>query len=123
MSVWWPFSCVTQILRVSGMAEVKRLRDVVTDGHHVDRKIHCLSPNEPWVTDITENPTRESKVCCCCVLDTFSRRIVGWSIDSIQNMNLVVNALGMAIKIRHRKPGGVVHAERTNADSHRVTHG
>jgi len=54
---------------------------------------------------------REGKVYCCCVLDTFSRRIVGWSIDTIQNSNLVVNALDMAIKNRQPKPGGVVHAD------------
>lgn len=36
-----------------------------------------------WVTDITENPTREGKVFCCVVLDAFSRRVVGRSIDSM----------------------------------------
>jgi transposase InsO family protein len=54
---------------------------------------------------------REGKVYCCCVLDTYSRRIIGWSIDSVQNSNLVVNALDMAIKNRRPAPGGVVHAD------------
>jgi len=39
------------------MAEVKRRRDVVTTGDLVNRKFHRLSPNELWVTDITECPT------------------------------------------------------------------
>lgn len=99
------------IAGLPGKAKVKRLRGVVTAGDLVNRKFHRLSPNELWVTDITEHPTREGKVYCCCVLDTFSRRIVGWSIDTIQNSNLVVNALDMAIKNRHPKPGGVVHAD------------
>ncbi len=30
-----------------------------------------------WVTDITEHPTREGKVHCAVVLDTYSRRVVG----------------------------------------------
>ena len=51
------------------------------------------------------------RVYCCCVLDTYSRRIIGWSIDSVQNSNLVVNALDMAIKNRRPAPGGVVHAD------------
>jgi transposase InsO family protein len=63
------------------------------------------------MTDITEHSTREGKVYCCCVLDSFSRRIIGWSIDSVQNSNLVVNALDMAIKNRRPEPGGVVHAD------------
>ena len=45
------------------------------------------------------------------MLDTCSRRIVGWSIDSAQDTNLVVNALDMAIKQRRVKKGSVVHAD------------
>lgn len=75
------------------------------------RKFHRLSPNELWVTDITEHPTREGKVYCCAVMDTFSRRIVGWPIDSSQESSLVVNALDMAIKNRRPAPGGIVHAD------------
>ena len=49
------------------------------------------------MTDITEHPTREGKLYCCVVLDVFSRRVVGWSIDTHQATPLVTNALGMAI--------------------------
>jgi putative transposase len=94
-----------------GPARVKRLRGIATADDLVNRKFHRLAPNELWVTDITEHPTREGKVYCCCVLDSFSRRIVGWSIDSVQDANLVVNALDMAIKNRAPTPGGVVHAD------------
>ena len=59
----------------------------------VNRKFHRLRPNSLWVTDITERPTREGKVYCCAVMDTYSRKIVGWSIDNVQNAQLVVNAL------------------------------
>jgi transposase InsO family protein len=47
--------------------------------------------------DITEHRTYEGKVYYAVVLDTFSRRVVGWSIDSSQTAALVTNALGMAI--------------------------
>jgi putative transposase len=99
------------IYGLPGPARVKRLRGIVTADDLVNRKFHRLSPNELWVTDITEHPTREGKVFCCCVLDSFSRRIVGWSIDTVQDANLVVNALDMAIKNRRPEPGGVVHAD------------
>lgn len=94
-----------------GPAKVKKLRGVVTADDLVNRKFHRLSPNELWVTDITEHRTKEGKVFCCCVMDTFSRKIVGWSIDTVQNSNLVVNALDMALKNRQPTPGGVVHAD------------
>lgn len=99
------------IYGLPGPARVKRLRGIVTADDLVNRKFHRLSPNELWVTDITEHPTREGKVFCCCVLDSFSRRIVGWSIDTVQDANLVVNALDMAIKNRRPEPGGIVHAD------------
>jgi len=44
-------------------------------------------------------------------LDTFSRKIVGWSINSVQDSQLVVNALYMATKQRKLRPRGVVHAD------------
>ncbi len=52
------------------------------------------------------------QVYCATVLDAFSRRIVGWSIDSKQDATLVVNALDMAIRNRRPEPGGIVHADQ-----------
>lgn len=31
----------------------------------------------PWSDPYTEHPTREGKLYCCVVLDTYSRRVVG----------------------------------------------
>jgi putative transposase len=69
------------------------------------------APNRLWVTDITEHRTYEGKVYCAVVLDTFSRRVVGWSIDSSQTAALVTNALGMAIANRDPQPGVIVHSD------------
>ncbi|MBV9804784.1 MAG: IS3 family transposase [Solirubrobacterales bacterium] len=69
-------------------------------------------PNELWLTDITEHPTDEGKVYCCVVLDTFSRLVAGWSIDSTQTTALVLNALGMATQRRHDRDELIVHSDR-----------
>jgi transposase InsO family protein len=69
-------------------------------------------PNELWLTDITEHPTREGKVYCAVVLDVFSRLVVGWSIDSTQTATLVLNALGMATQRRQDRDGLVIHSDR-----------
>ena len=66
----------------------------------VERDFARPGPNQLWVTDITEHPTREGKIYCCVVLDTYSRRVVGWSIDSSPTAALATNALGMAIDNR-----------------------
>ncbi|WP_344747506.1 IS3 family transposase [Streptosporangium vulgare] len=79
------------------------VQQVPTPADMVDRDFHRDAPNTLWVTDITEHPTREGKVYCCVVLDVYSRRVVGWSIDSTQTSALVTNALGMAIHNRQRR--------------------
>ena len=49
---------------------------------------------------------------CCVVLDVFSRRVVGWSIDSHQATPLVTGALGMAINNRNPGPDQtVIHSD------------
>ena len=94
-----------------GPTRLKRLKGVATADDLVHRKFHRLSPDELWVTDITEHPTREGKVFCAAVLDACSRKIVGWAIDSKQDSTLVVNALDMALRARQPAPGGIVHAD------------
>ncbi len=77
----------------------------------VERMFTRDAPNRLWVTDITEHRTYEGKVYCAVVLDTFSRRVVGWSIDSSQTAALVANALGMAISNRDPQSGGIIHSD------------
>lgn len=78
----------------------------------VDRQFNRTGPNQLWVTDITEHPTREGKVYCAVVLDAYSRRVVGWSIDSSPSATLVTNALGMAIQTRHPQRGAIIHSDQ-----------
>ena len=99
------------IAGLPGPAKTKRVKGRPTSDDLVKRQFTRSDTDELWVSDITEHPTREGKVYCCCVLDTCSRRIVGWSIDSVQDTTLVVNALDMAIKQRQTKPGSIVHAD------------
>jgi DNA-binding transcriptional ArsR family regulator len=69
-------------------------------------------PNKLWLMGITEHPTNEGKLYCCVVLDTFSRRVVGWAIESTQTTILVLNALGMATQRREGRDGLIVHSDR-----------
>ena len=64
------------------------------------------------MTDTTKHPTREGNVYCAVVLDTFSGKVVGWSIDASPSAALVTNALGMAID--HRNPDGsaMIHGDQ-----------
>jgi putative transposase len=96
---------------VSGRPRYRRIPNVPTAADLVDRQFHRDEPDRLWVTDITEHPTREGKVYCAVVLDVFSRRVVGWSIDAAPTAALVTNALGMAIGLR-RPDGTVIHSDQ-----------
>jgi putative transposase len=67
----------------------------------VNRQFTVDGPNRLWLTDITEHPTVEGKVYCAAVMDAWSRRILGWSIDDNMRKELVVDALGMAVLRRN----------------------
>jgi putative transposase len=54
-------------------------------------------PNRVWLADITYVPTREGFLYLVFILDTHSRKIVGWSMDSHMRTELVVDALEMAV--------------------------
>ena len=92
-------------------AKVKRIKGVPTSDDLAERQFARSTLDKLWVSDITEHRTREGQVFCCCVMDTCSRRIVGWSIDSVQDSQLVVNVLDMEIKQRKVRRGGIVHAD------------
>ena len=99
------------IAGVSGRPRFRRIPHVATAADLVERRFRSEDPDELWVTDITEHPTREGKVYCAVVLDAFSRRVVGWSIDASPTAALVTNALGMAIE--QRGPDGtVIHSDQ-----------
>jgi putative transposase len=84
----------------------------VTSLDRVRREFRRVGPNQLWMTDITEHPTREGKVYCCVVLDAYSRLVVGRSLDSTQTTVLVTNALGMATQRRSVQDGLVIHSDR-----------
>lgn len=100
------------IAGVSGRPRYRRVPNQPTAMDAVRRDFHSSEPNRLWVTDITEHKTREGKVYCAAVLDVYSRRIVGWSIDTTPTSTLVSNALGMAVQQRKPEPGAVIHSDQ-----------
>jgi len=85
---------------VVGRPRYRRVPNAPTAADQVERNFDRSEPNQLWVTDITEHRCREGKVYCAVVLDVFSRRVVGWAIDSNPTASLTTNALAMAIEQR-----------------------
>ena len=83
-------------------------------GDRVERDFSAPGPNRLWLTDITEHHTGEGKLYLCAVKDVWSRRIVGYSINSTMTSHLAVDALSMAVTRRGAPAvtGCTVHSDR-----------
>ncbi len=59
---------------------------VVDDKGQTRHEFTATVPNQVWLSDITEHPTKEGKLYLCAVKDVFSNKIVGYSIDPRMNI-------------------------------------
>jgi putative transposase len=76
------------------------------------RDFAASRPNEKWTTDITYIWVKDRWLYLATVMDLFSRRIVGWSLDTSMTETLISKAMGMALRQRTTTPGLIVHSDR-----------
>jgi putative transposase len=65
--------------------------------NRLDRAFAATAPNQKWVADFTYIWTSEGWLYVAAVLDLFSRRVVGWSMQATMTGALVTDALMMAV--------------------------
>ena len=87
----------------------------------VGRDFRAAGPDRLWVADITYVPTAAGFLFLAVVLDTWSRRIVGWAMATDLRTRLVLDALDMAVTTR--KPADVVHHSDQGSQYTSVTFG
>ena len=78
----------------------------------LDRQFNVSSRDQAYVCDITYLWTQEGWLYLAVVIDLYSRKVVGWSMDSRMKAQLVCDALSMAIWQRRPAAGLVVHSDR-----------
>lgn len=99
---------------------MKRRYKNTTDSNHnlpiapnkLNRDFYASNPDEKYVGDITYIPTGEGWLYLATVIDLYSRRVVGWSMDDTMKVSLVNNALNMAILHRNPPRGLLWHTDR-----------
>jgi len=78
----------------------------------VNREFEAAAPNHVWVSDITYIKTGEGWLYLAAILDVYSRKIVGWSMNKKQSKELVSSALSMAIKQQRVKNKVILHSDQ-----------
>ncbi|WP_372463342.1 IS3 family transposase [Actinospica acidithermotolerans] len=105
-------------LELSGAVRGKKVRTTVPDPAHerapdlVKRNFVASAPNRVWVADFTYVAAFSGTVYVAFALDTFSRRIVGWSAATSRATPLVLGALEMGLWQRDRDGAdraGLIH--------------
>lgn len=78
----------------------------------LNREFNTKRPNQAWVTDITYIKTHEGWLYLAVIVDLFSRRVIGWSMQQRMTKELALDALLMAVWRRKPKDKVVVHSDQ-----------
>lgn len=76
------------------------------------RNFKASRPNEKWVSDITYIKVERGFVYLAVIMDLFSRKIIGWSLDTSMTNQLIMDAFNMAVASRKVEPGLILHSDR-----------
>ena len=115
---------VARLMREAGLkAKTAKRFKVTTNSDHshpvapnlLDRQFSPTltgGPNQVWSADITYIPTREGWLYLSAVLDQWSRRVVGWSMQERAGSSLAIDAIEMALSYRRPETGMLHHSDR-----------
>lgn len=107
---------VTRLMKLEGLVgatrrkkwrTTKRDRSARPAPDLVQRDFTAEGRDELWVADITYVPTASGFLYLAVVVDAWSRRVVGWSMQTHLKTDLVLKALDMALI--QRRPKTVIH--------------
>jgi putative transposase len=117
----WDVPCsenrTARLMRRAGLvARIKRQRPPPDQGERsviapnvLDRAFVAEAPNQKWVADFSYLWTSEGWLYVAVVIDLYSRRVVGWSMQPRMTAELVTDAMMMAVWRRRPKATELLH--------------
>jgi len=112
---------ISKIMKSLGLrVKMKRRYKNTTDSNHnlpiapnlLNRDFYASAPDTKYVGDITYISTGEGWLYLSTVIDLYSRKVVGWSMDDTMKVSLINDALNMAISHRQPEAGLLWHTDR-----------
>ena len=111
---------VARLMRAAGLKGATLRKFVVTTQRDsqasgvvdlVERRFYAERPNRLWVADATYIPTWSGFLYLAIVLDVFSRKVVGWAMETTLRTELMLAAIDMAITMRQPRTGLIHHSD------------
>lgn len=112
---------IARLMREEGIVAKQRRRfRSTTDSRHafavapnrLGRDFSASALNQVWMGDLTYIPTARGWSYLAVLLDAFSRRVVGWAVDTQLTATLPLAALEQALRTRRPPPGLLHHSDR-----------
>jgi transposase InsO family protein len=111
---------VERIMREDNLLAIRYRKYILTtDSQHdypvyvnLAVRITITGINQLWVTDITYIRLRTEFVYLAVVIDRYSRKSIGWSLERRLAAKVAVTALKRAIDARQPPPGVVIHSDQ-----------
>ena len=109
-----------RLLRNDNLLAIRKRRYVLTTDSDQQRAaypnwaktLQVDGTGQLWQADITCVRMRRSFACLAVVMDSYSRRVLGWELGPSLEAILAVNALRQAIELRRPQPGLVHHSDQ-----------
>ena len=98
--------------RIAYKVTTKRKHSDKVASNLLNQNFNPLASDEVWAGDITYLKTAEGWMYLAIVMDSYSRRIVGWQIEKHMTTDLISKALIKAVSLRQPKTGRVFHSDR-----------
>lgn len=80
--------------------------------NRLNRDFDPIVANRAWVTDITQIRTYEGWLYLAVVIDLYSRRVIGWSMQKTMHVDIVLQALIAAVWKRKPAQQVLVHSDQ-----------
>jgi transposase InsO family protein len=111
---------VERIMREDNLLAIRYRKFILTtESRHecqvyvnLARRMTLTGINQLWIADITYIRLRGEFVYLAVVIDRFSRKTIGWSVDRSLAARITVTALQRAIVSRQPPPGVVHHSDQ-----------
>jgi putative transposase len=116
--------CPNRVARLARLARIKAQigykrrtgkyggRPSVAVDNTLARQFDVAAPDKVWVTDITYIKTYEGFAYLAVVIDLYSRKVVGWAMQSRQTTDLVLQALLTAVWRRKPTTKVLIHSDQ-----------
>ena len=80
--------------------------------NRLNQQFQVVSPNQVWVSDVTQIKALNKNYYICVILDLYARKVVAYEVSENNSTQLVKRTLQQAYQHRHPQKTLMFHTDR-----------